>query len=239
MFTCLITGQRCPVLIWVHGGGWQRGDKDHVGSKASFFTKQGFLFVSVDYRLSPKVVHPAHVQDVAAATAWTYRHCAEYGGDPNRLFIMGHSAGAHLVALTATDERYLQAEGVSLSILKGCIPLDGAGYDISAEIARGRRLAVDMFENAFGKDPAVWKEASPINHIAAGKSIPPFLLIHAGIRAASREESHAMADLMSKVGIPATVKHAQDKNHMTVNRELGEPGDEPTQWILAFLKGLL
>ena len=91
-------------MVYVHGGGWKRGDKSRVGEKVEFFTGRGWVFVSVNYRLLPEGAHPANVNDVARALAWVHDHATDYGGDPDRLFLMGHSAGAHLAALVATSE---------------------------------------------------------------------------------------------------------------------------------------
>ena len=110
--------KRAPVMVYVHGGGWRRGDKSAVGRKAQFFTGLGWVLVSTNYRLLPEGKHPTNVQDVAQALAWVHDHVAEHGGDPERIFLMGHSAGAHLAALVATDERHLKAAGKTLALLR-------------------------------------------------------------------------------------------------------------------------
>lgn len=225
-----------PVLLYVHGGGWQAGDKkNQMEHKPAFFTGAGFLFISVNYRLSPAVRHPAHVEDVARAISWVRANAATYGGDPARLYLMGHSSGAHLVALVATDERYLGAEG--LSALRGVIALDGAGYDIPTHMARrGEGRAGELYRSAFGEDAAVWAEASPLSHVAAGKNIPPFLLVHAGGREDSRLQALALAEALSTAGTPARVFHAADKDHASVNRGIGAEDDELSRVILEFLR---
>src|SRR5918911_1728955 len=123
-----------PVVFWIHGGGWQTGDKKDVQLKPRAFTDRGFVFVSTNYRLLPGVDMGTIVRDVARAVRWVHDHIAEHGGDPNRLFVMGHSAGAQLAALVCTDDRYLKAEGVPLSAVKGCVPVDGDTYDVPAII---------------------------------------------------------------------------------------------------------
>src|SRR5205807_1499803 len=123
-----------PVVFRVHGGGWQTGDKKDVRIKPRSFTDKGFVFVSTNYRLLPAVDMAAIVRDVARAVRWVHDHIAEHGGDPKRLFVMGHSAGAQLAALVSTDDRYLKAEGLSLAIVKGCVPVDGDTYDVPAII---------------------------------------------------------------------------------------------------------
>ena len=98
-----------PVVFWIHGGGWQGGDKTDVQVKPRAFTDHGFVFVSTNYRLLPAVDMATLVRDVAKAIRWVHDHIAEYGGDPQRLYVMGHSAGAQLAALLCTDDRYLKA----------------------------------------------------------------------------------------------------------------------------------
>src|SRR5262249_53873554 len=123
-----------PVVFWIHGGGWQTGDKKEVQVKPQAFTDKGFVFVSTNYRLLPSVDMATIVRDVAKAVRWVHDHIAENGGDPNRLLVMGPSAGAQLAALICTDERYLKAEGLSLAIVKACVPVDGDTYDVPAII---------------------------------------------------------------------------------------------------------
>ena len=99
-----------PVVFWIHGGGWQAGDKTSVQIKPQVFVEKGFVFVSTNYRLLPTVEMPAIVQDIAKSIHWVHDHIAEHGGDPKRILVMGHSAGAQLAALICTDERFLKAE---------------------------------------------------------------------------------------------------------------------------------
>ena len=124
---------KCPVVVFIHGGGWQIGDKrSGAQAKGKGFPEQGYVFVSINYRLAPKVKHPVLAQDVAKAIAYVHANIGKYGGDPDRIFVMGHSAGAHLAALVSTDDRYLNAEGLTLKTLRGTILLDGGSYDMSA-----------------------------------------------------------------------------------------------------------
>src|SRR6186713_2754520 len=113
-----------PVVFWIHGGGWQAGDKTDVQIKPRVFMEKGFVFVSTNYRLLPSVDMATLIRDVAKSVHWVHDHIAEYGGDPNRILVGGHSAGAQLAALICTDDRYLGAEGLTLAIIKGCVPVD-------------------------------------------------------------------------------------------------------------------
>jgi arylformamidase len=230
-----------PVVVMIHGGGWRTGDKGNVSQgrqKASFFTGNGFVYVSVNYRLSPAVQHPAHVEDVAKALAWILDHIASYGGDPKRIFLMGHSAGAHLAALVTADEAYLNKLGKSPDMLSGVILLDTAGYDIGRNIDNlsDGQFTRALFENAFGKDKQTWIQASPIQYVKQGKILPPFLVFHTD-RKSSEANSKDFVEALQKAETPAADILAKGKNHQTLNRDIGRPEDGPSGLILEFLHG--
>jgi acetyl esterase/lipase len=230
-----------PVLIMVHGGGWRAGDKaiDAVGrEKAAFFATEGYVYVSVNYRLSPAVKHPAHVEDVARSIAWVAGHIKSYGGDPSKISLMGHSAGAHLAALVATDERHLAAAGAPAGLLKSVILLDTAGYDIPQNLSKlsEGRFNQAIYESAFGKDPAVWADASPIRHVKAGKPLPRFLIFYTD-RKTSGPLSRKFAAALRKAGAPAGAVLARGKTHTTLSHDIGDAGDGPSALILEFLRG--
>lgn len=120
--------QNCPVVLLVHGGVWTIGDKSCVGlysAVGKFLATNGIVAVLPNYRLWPWVKHPEHIKDVARAFEWTVRNCEKYGGNADNLFLVGHSAGGHLVALLATDESYLKAEGLSRANIRGVMPICG------------------------------------------------------------------------------------------------------------------
>jgi acetyl esterase/lipase len=98
-----------PVLFFIHGGGWTAGSRSGFDRIGRTFAKNGVGFVSTGYRLSPKVQHPAHIQDVAKGFAWTVANIGKHGGNAGAIFVSGHSAGGHLAALLATDDDYLKA----------------------------------------------------------------------------------------------------------------------------------
>lgn len=228
------TGQNHPVIVMVHGGGWQRGDKANanvVANKARYFTGTGYIFVSINYRLSPGFKHPTPAQDVAKAIAWTYNHIGRYGGNSERIYLMGHSAGAHLAALVATDQRYLQATGKNLQLLKGVILLDGAGYDIPRLMREHNQP--NIYVAAFGKDERTWKDASPITHIASGKNIPPFLIFYTP-RPRAQMLSENLRESLSRAGVNVRSKML-NKSHKQINQEIGNSSDEATQIIMDFL----
>lgn len=175
-----------PVVFWIHGGGWQAGNKSDVQIKPRVFNDRGFVFVSTNYRLWPSVEMGVLTRDVARALSWVYQNVSEYGGDPSQIFVMGHSAGAQLAALLCTDHQYLEEVGVPVGVLKGCVPVDGDTYDIPAIIFTAEvRQAVHHLplpkpghRMKFGNDPEKHLEFSTVTHVEKGKDIPPFLILH-------------------------------------------------------------
>ena len=227
-----------PVVVFIHGGGWKRGDKyTGASDKSTALPRHGYVFVSINYRLTPSVKYPAMAQDCAKAIAWVRANIGKYGGDPNSIFLMGHSAGAHLCALLGTDTHYLEAEGVPMKSIRGCIPLDGE-YDLTADGPRPR-IVESILSDAFGDDPVDREDASPLYHIAAGKGIPPFLIIPVASRAPSVKQSNDLAAALQQANVQAKVAPAEGKTHATLNRAFGEDGDLPTQETYAFIDGIV
>lgn len=221
-----------PVVVYVHGGGWQRGDKKAVGAKADLARAQGWVLVSVNYRLAPAVTYPTFNDDVAEAVVWARDHAADHGGDPDRIVLLGHSAGATIAASVATDERPLRRAGADLSTIRCAIPVDSA-YDVVTEAGADRQI----YLQAFGDDPAVWADASPLSHVAPGTGIPPFLLVTRG-RDAWTAKAERLADALRGAGVPTTVVDAGAAvSHEDVNQMIGTPGDAVvTPAILDFVQ---
>jgi arylformamidase len=232
-----------PVVFWIHGGGWQAGDKTDVQIKPQVFMDKGFVFVSTNYRLLPSVDMATLVRDVAKAMRWTHDHIAEYGGDPKRLLVMGHSAGAQLAALLCTDERYLKAEGLSLAITKGCVPVDGDTFDIPAiiEVAETRwrthGLTPAKFghREKFGNDPAKHKDFSAVTHVAKDKGIPPFLVLHVSGHPDTTAQAVRLGNVLKAADLNATVYAAKESTHSKINTDLGQPNDPATKALFEFL----
>jgi acetyl esterase/lipase len=239
------SAKNAPVMVMIHGGGWSGGDKGNRGlieNKVPFFSENGFVFVSINYRLSPAVKHPAHIQDVAEAIAWVYDNIGKYGGEKDKIFVIGHSAGAHLAALAATDERRLKEHKKDLSIIKGVILLDGAGYDIPMQM-KGLSffpgILNTMYEDAFTTDEAVQKDASPYYQIKKGTKIAPFLIFTAGSRIASQNQSEKLAKALKDAGTKAEVINDAAKNHGSINRDFGLPNEMITKKAKEFLDSIL
>jgi acetyl esterase/lipase len=263
--------QDFPVVFLVHGGAWMLGDNRCCGLYSSigeFLASQGIAAVLPNYRLSPGVKHPEHIRDVARAFAWAQRHIAEYGGRPDRMIVLGHSAGGHLAALLATDETYLKAEGLRTADIKGVVAVSGVYHippgdmDLALggtsplsfrpdEVApvRGeggwgwtRRvgipgvpLTLNVFGPAFGDDPQVRADASPVNHVRPG--LPPFLLLSAEhdlptLPGMAEEFHRALLDQ----GCESQLLLAKGRNHSSIMFRACEPDDAVAQVILDFIR---
>jgi acetyl esterase/lipase len=236
-----------PVVFWIHGGGWQGGDKSEVHVKPQVFNGKGFVFVSVNYRLWPNVDMETLTRDVAKSIRWVHDHIAEYGGDPKRLLIMGHSAGAQLAALLCTDERYLKEEGLSFAIIKGCVPVDGDTYDIPAMIevaetrwrVHGLPFPKSTHRIKFGNDLAKHKNFSAVTHVAKDKGIPPFLILHVANHPDVSAQAQRLGNVLKDAGVPVTVFGAKETTHTKINADLGRSDDAATAALFAFVEKAL
>ena len=232
-----------PVVFWIHGGGWQAGDKTSVQLKPQIFVDKGFVFVSTNYRLLPNVEMEIIFRDVAKSLGWVHKHIAEHGGDPKRILVMGHSAGAQLAALVCTDDRYLKAEGVPFNVLKGCVPVDGDTYDVPAiiETAETRRRVHGQpqpklgHREKFGNDPKKHIDFSAVTHVAKGKNIPPFLILHVADHPDNAAQAQRLGAVLKDAGLPVTVFGAKETNHTRINAELGVPEDPSTKALFDFV----
>src|SRR5262245_48990811 len=236
------SAKNLPVVFWIHGGGWQAGDKSSVQLKPQAFVDNGFVFVSTGYRLLPNVEMVTIFRDIAKSVRWVHHHIADYGGDPKRLLIMGHSAGAQLAALICTDDRYLKAEGLSLAITRACVPVDGDTYDVPAIIETAEtRWRVHSLPRAkfghrekFGNDEAKHRDYSAVTHVAKDKDIPPFLILHVGGHPDTTAQAQRLGNVLKDAGIPATVFAAKETTHSKINADLGKPDDPATKALFEF-----
>jgi len=236
-----------PVMFWIHGGGWQAGDKSDVALKPKVLTERGFVFVSTNYRLLPHVKMEDLIGDVAASFGWVHKNIARYGGDPQRIFVGGHSAGAQLAALICIDDRYLKEQGVSFDVLKGCVPVDGDTYDIPKIIMTaehrqtlyGGKMFTFGHRQKFGNDPEKHVDFSAVTHVAPDKGIPPFLLLYFSGNPDTRAQAHRLETVLKAARIPAQAYGKRDTNHSRLNNDLGKPDDPATQELYKFLDPLI
>ena len=167
-----------PVVIFIHGGSWNSGNKNFYAFIGRRRAKQGVVAVLINYRLAPQVEVPAMADDCARATAWVVQHIGEYGGDPARVFVMGHSAGGGLAALLATDDALFSRRGLARNPVRGAILDDPAGLDMYDYLTKMQYEGDAQYLVPYGKKPAVWKSVSPMYHVSAAS--PPFLIFVGG-----------------------------------------------------------
>jgi len=236
-----------PVVFWIHGGGWQTGNKSMVALKPKAFMDQGLVFVSINHRLLPTVDMGALTRDVASALGWVHKNIATYGGDPTRLLVMGHSSGGQLAALMCTDDRYGKAEGFSLTMIKGCVPVDADTFDIPAIIemaetrARVHHLPLPTYghRQKFGDDPAKHRDFSAVTHVARNKGIPPFLILHIAGNPDTGAQAQRLAAVLEHAGISAKVVVGREATHASINDNIGAPNDPVTTELFAFVVEVL
>jgi acetyl esterase/lipase len=208
-----------PVLVMVHGGGWKRGDKDMdavVTRKIALWVPRGIVFVSVDYRMLPDADPRVQAQDVARALAYVQQHAATWGGDGGRVVLMGHSAGAHLVALLEASPTWATQAGARPWL--GAVFLDSGALDVPALMQAPH---LPLYDNAFGNDPAFWRAVSPQQQLSANR--PPLLAVCSTQRMRSCQQSAAFVDAANASGTRAELLR-EDLSHLEINNTLGTPG---------------
>ena len=231
-----------PLIVFVHGGGWKRGSKDNATGawKIEHYPGAGYAFASIDYRLVPQATAEQQAQDVADAVKALLASADKYHIDRRRIVLMGHSAGAHLVALVGTDERYLKRAGLSFGDLAGVIPIDGAAYDVEKQIALAGPMMRRTYMAAFGSDPARQRALAPIAQ-AAAPNAPAFLLLHVQ-RVDGVVQNNALEAALQKAGTRVERRDFPGeglRGHREINRRLGDPSYAPTAAVDSWLRSLL
>jgi acetyl esterase/lipase len=221
--------RNAPVIVSYYGNQLMGGDKSEDAYVGRRFASAGFVTAVVNYRLSPAVSHPAHVQDAAASFAWVKRHIGEYGGDPERIFAIGYSAGAYLAALIATDPRYLAAHTLTPRDIRGVVPVSAFYY------VEGRGVAPDRDKSVWGTDRTVWVDASPAHHLHANG--PPILILYADRDEDWRRQQNVeVAAAMKAAGqTHVEIKMISGRNHATIWSRVGDEGDETAEQIIRFV----
>lgn len=217
-----------PVVIYIHGGGWVVGDRKRVYNMPSWLTSRGYIFVGLDYRKIPNTTIDGQVRDVTAAVAWARRNIRKYGGDPNRMVLMGHSAGAHLSALVAAQGK---ANG-----LRGIIANDVQAYDLLA-YATKRGSIGSMFGKAFTNEPKNWIKWSPATYARKTRRMPPHLILYSRSQGERRRSiSVGYANLIKGLGTKTEIFHGTAYSHGAIAARLGRSGDAASAAIERFLK---
>jgi acetyl esterase/lipase len=221
------TDKPFPVLMWIHGGAWTMGDRAMFAGIGERFAERGIGCAVISYRLSPGVKHPEHVKDCARAFAWLRENIKKHGGDPDRLFVSGQSAGGHLAALLALDRKYLDELKVPEDALKGAVPMSGLYMIFAIEDAKGPLTA--MFPKAFGTDKEVCRDASPMSHLKDGKA-PPMLVITESKDPPVRAQMKMFQAAAEKDGLKSIrFADAEDRTHLTIVTKMMAKGDDPVR----------
>ena len=237
-------GTNWPVLVFVHGGNWDAGDKSlRVGGAdvyrniGRFFAARGIGVAVIDYRLQPTAHWREQVDDVATATAWIHAHIADYGGNAHQLFLGGHSAGAQLACHVALDPRPLAAHGLSPAIIRGVIAVSGAGLDIADQKTYdlGAKRSYYATRFASGDPPEIWQpEASPITYVTP--NAPAFLILYAaGESWALQRQSQRFTEILEREHVPHRVVVVPGQSHERMVITLSRSDETSADAILDFI----
>ncbi len=201
-----------PVVVFFYGGSWQNGDRANYLFVAQALTSRGYVAVLPDYRTYPETAFPGFVDDAAAAVRWTRDHASEFGGDPGRLFVMGHSAGAQIAALITLDPRYLAAQSMSKADLRGMIGLAGP-YDF---LPITDPVLLDVF-------PASTRaQSQPINFVTSNEP-PMFLAAGTDDHTVDPGNTDRLARALQSTGNRVEVKHYEGYSHVRIVAALAAP----------------
>jgi len=224
--------RNAQVIFSIHGGALEAGDRSEERFVGERFAGAGYVTVVISYRLSPEVSRPAHIQDVAAAFAWVTRNIARHGGDPGRILVIGHSAGAYLAMLLAADPRWLAAHKLSPRAIAGVAPVSGF-YWVDRE-----GVAPDHPTYIWGTAHKVWVDASPAQYLRP--DMPPVLLLDTDGDEGWRQRQKAdFADALRAAGHKdVTVYKVKDRTHMSVWTEMNDGKGEETSSQILFAKRL-
>ena len=221
-----------PVLFWVHGGAWAIGDKtNQLDTKLDWAYENGYILVSTNYRLSDqdvplsdtsRIESPDHITDVADAFAWTYNNIYQYGGDPNKIVIMGHSAGAHLVGLLGADTSLLSSRNLPLDAIKGVGCFDTQAYNV---VEMMNDDPSDLYINAFGQNSQKWESASPQLMLSSTPTLPSYFIVTRG-NEKRMNRAQTFYEALIANGNDCELVDASNYSHSKVNDKIGDPRDK-------------
>ena len=206
-------------MVFIHGGNWNSGSKNIYWFIGRRLASQGVVAVVISYRLSPEVQVPAMADDCAAAVAWTSQHIADYGGDPARIYVMGHSAGGGLAALLATDDTLFTKQGLAQNPVKGAVLNDPAGVNMYDYLLKMEYPTDKQYLTSFGPNPDGWRAVSPYYQVRSGA--PP-MLIFSGEKTypSISDGSKAIHEKLLSLGINSTYMVLPGKKHVPMVKQM-------------------
>lgn len=222
-----------PLIVMVHGGGWRTGDKEMTGvitHKGTYYVTKGFVFISVNNRLVPEADALGQANDIANAIAFIQKNAISWGADADKMIVIGHSAGAHLVTLLGVDPSpVINLGGHAWS---GTIALDSGAMDVPGIMTKKHR---GIYDNAFGSNPDQWELASPFHQVTKGATA--MMLVCSSNRKNSCPVNYSLAEKGKKLGVNVIV-HEEALSHGQINDKLGMPGPY-TDAVDAFIESVL
>lgn len=234
-----------PVVVFIHGGNWDSGDKDYrfggqdlYNNIGRFLAARGIGCANISYRLLPAVDWRGQADDAAHAVAWVHAHAADFGGDPQRVFVMGHSAGAQLAMRTALDRATLARLGVPVGAIRGVIGVAGAGYDMADPETHALGADPAWYAKRFRLGPADtdWQVAASPIQLVDGDA-PPALLVYAGGESrALKRQSAVMREALNRAGAPVELVVAPGLSHTRIVPTLSREDRPAGAAVLAFIR---
>jgi acetyl esterase/lipase len=227
-------GAHMPVLVYIHGGAWYHGSKDIYSQLGHNLAEMNVVTVITNYRLGPTANFMDMARDCAAALKWTYDHIEKYGGDKNRIFISGHSAGGHLAALITLDPKYFEELGMTNPIM-GCILIDAFGMNMDFVLKLNTNFFVSDMHKVFTSDPTKWREAAPVNFVK-GCTVP--FLIYVGLRTYPyiMMDNEVFVNHLNQNKVPHDYHIVPGKGHMEMISQLEEKEHIIYKQILEFIR---
>lgn len=230
---------KAPLMLYFHGGGWAAGDSGAGGgAKPKHFIDRGYVYASATYRFVPQATVEDQLADAARAVRWLRANAGELGADKDRIVLVGHSSGAHLAAMIASDPQWLAAAKVPFAAIRAVVLLDGAGFDVPTLMAPYPGTTMPFYGLAFGADAARQLRLSPIAHLAPPNA-PAWLFLQDASRFSGYAEAEALAGPLRKGGATTLIVPVAGTSHMQLNENLGLPGDPATDQADAFLATIM
>jgi len=234
----------CPVIIHIHGGAWTYGDKSNEINHGKFYCQRGVTVVCINYRLSEEeevlTKHPTHAEDCASAVAWVYKNIEKYGGDKDNIFLSGHSSGAHLATLIATDKRYLNKHNISCKDITGVIAVDTAAFNLNSysyidDTANEQMQSMSKrVKDIFSHEKEQLSNASPLLYVAR-ETCRKFLIIVSANRPLAKKVSENFVNRLKLAGKEATLLEVDINDHDEINTAMSLPNNKVATSILSFL----